>query len=97
MAWLQRWVRVLEAASPDDQSVDLRISAARSLQHSGLLATQHSNELDVSLAAVRLRAALVALTLLQVSTYRMTRAPCLVFLTPFFCTGNSLFHSLSGR
>jgi hypothetical protein len=58
---LLRWVDVLERASPDDQPVAFRLSAARSLHHSGLLLRPPSPEGT----AVLLRAGLVALTLLQ--------------------------------
>jgi hypothetical protein len=68
--WIERWVQVLESACPDDLTVALRLSAARSLQHAGLLSAARSTGASRSaeLAAVTLRASLVALTLLQVSS-----------------------------
>jgi hypothetical protein len=60
-SWMQQWVAVLERASADDQPIALRLSAARSLQHSAVLTV-----LDPALSPVSvLRLALVALTLLQ--------------------------------
>jgi hypothetical protein len=66
--WIERWVQVLESACPDDQTVALRLSAARSLQHAGILSASLGSGAarSAELAAVTLRASLVALTLLQV-------------------------------
>ncbi len=70
---LQRWVSVLEAASPAEQSVGLRLSAANSLLHSQLFNSSKSvavagaaDTVSAELVLVHLRASVVALTLLQV-------------------------------
>lgn len=72
-ASLVRWVTVLEAASPAEQSVGLRLSAAQSLLHSGLFsgaATGAAAEgASSELVQVHLRASIAALTLLQVRFY----------------------------
>jgi hypothetical protein len=72
--WIERWVQVLESACPDDQTVALRLSAARSLQHAGLLSASRGSGASrgAELVAVTLRASLVALTLLQVRSYLHT-------------------------
>ena len=64
---LERWVNALEAASPEGQSVALRLSAARSIPHSGLLslASAGSNATAAAVGIVQLRASLCALILLQ--------------------------------
>lgn len=68
----ERWVIALEAASPEAQSVALRLSAARSIQHSSLLSLASTSAQSAGGAAavgtrctVQLRASLCALTLLQ--------------------------------
>ena len=78
-ASLQRWVTVLEAASPAEQSVGLRLSAANSLLHSQLFNSSNSvaGVESAELVLVHLRASVVALTLLQVSY-------CAVFSTVYF-------------
>ena len=65
---------VLEAASPAEQSVGLRLSAANSLLHSQLFNSSNTvtvagatGSVSAELVLVHLRASVVALTLLQVS------------------------------
>lgn len=82
-ASLQRWVTVLESASPAEQSVGLRLSAAHSLLHSRLFHSDQkatagavvgageglAEKASAELVLVHLRASVVALTLLQVKLY----------------------------
>lgn len=56
---------MLERACPDDQPVALRLSAARSLQHSGVLLLSGASAASDAEREVAVRAGLVALTLLQ--------------------------------
>lgn len=76
---MERWAAALEAASPEGQSVALRLSAARSVQHSRLLSADScsvvaavgasaASDVSAGVAAmdiVQLRASLCALALLQ--------------------------------
>ena len=65
---LQRWMDIVETASPEGQSVALRLAAARSLKHSGIMVMKMTNHLCADdLAHLKLRAALVSLVLLQVN------------------------------